>query len=102
MPDTRPDMRQRALFVTRDVKVKRFGRVIRDSVTTVKLFAMPQSSLGGLHPDSHRAMGSIAANIVSRALPSVDYVWSTMVQRHAAPLVASSTECLISGFDFQI
>ena len=83
-------------------KVRRFGRVLHESSTSVKLFPVPPSSLERWHPDSHRAMGSVAVNIDSRALSSAHYARSTMFQRHAALLVASNAECLISGFDFQI
>ena len=85
-----------------DEKVGRFGRILHESATSVKLFPMPLSSLGGWHPDSHRAMGSIAVNIALRALSSVDYARSAMFQRHAALLVANNDACLIFRFDFQI
>ena len=85
-----------------DGKIRRFGRVLHGSATYVKLFPMPLSSLGGWHPDSHPAMGSIAASIASRALYFVYYTRSAMPQRHSALLVASNAACLISGFDFQI
>ena len=49
-----------------DEKIRRFSRVLHESATAVKLFSMPQSTLGGWHPDSHRAMRSIAVNIASR------------------------------------
>ena len=75
---------------------------LHDSGTSVKLFPMPLSSLGGWHRDSHRAMGSIPVGIASRALFSVDYAPSTTFQRHAALLVARNAACLICGFDFQI
>ena len=74
----------------RDEKVRRFGRVHHGSATSVKLFPMPLSSLGGWHPDSHRAMGSIADDIASRALSSIDYARSIMFLRHAALPVASN------------
>ena len=48
-----------------DEKIRSFGRVHYESATSVKPFPMPMSSLGGWHRDSHRAMGSIAVNIVS-------------------------------------
>ena len=48
-----------------DEKLRRFGGVLHESVTAVKLFPMPLSTLGGWRPDSHRAMRSIAVNIAS-------------------------------------
>ena len=83
-------------------KVRRLETVFHESATSVKLFPMSLLSLGGWHPDSHQAMGSIAVNIASRALSSVDESRSAMFQRHAALLVASNAACLIYGFDFQI
>ena len=59
-----------------DERARRFGKaLLHKSAISVKLFPMPLSGLGGWHPDLHRAMGSIAASIASRALFSVDYAW---------------------------
>ena len=63
---------------------------------------MPLSTLGGWHPDSHRAMMPIAVNITSRTLSSMEYASQTLFQRHAALLVANNAVCLISGFNLQI
>ena len=41
-----------------DEKIRRFGRVLQESATAAQLFPMPLSTLGGWHPDSHRAMRS--------------------------------------------
>ena len=49
-----------------DEKTRIFGRVLHESATGVKLFAMPLSTLGGWYPDSHRAMRSVAVNVASR------------------------------------
>ena len=86
----------------RDEKIRRFRRVLHGSVASVKLFPIPLSSLGEWHPDSHRAMGSLAVDIASRALSSVHCTPSTMFKRHAALLVASSAACFNSGFDLKI
>ena len=85
-----------------DEKIGRFGRVLDESATAVKLIPMPLSTLGGWHPDSHRAMRSIAVNTASRTLNSLDYPSQTLFQRHAAVLVANNAVCLISGFDLRI
>ena len=85
-----------------DEKIRTFGRVLHESATSAKLFPLPLSSLGGWNPDSYRAVGSIAVNIASRALSSVDCARGTRFQRHAAHLVARNAACLIFGFDFQI
>ena len=79
-----------------DEKVRRFGRFLHESNTSVKLFPIPLSSLGGWHPDSHLALGPIVVNTASRALSSVDYARNAMFQTHAALLVARTAACLIS------
>ena len=85
-----------------DEKIRRFGRVLRESTTAVKLFPTPLLTLGAWHPDSHRAMRSIAVNIASRTLNSLEYAGQTLFRRHAALLVANIAVCLISGFDLRI
>ena len=85
-----------------DEKIGRFGRVLHKYATAVKLFPMPLSTLGRWHPDAHRAMRSIAANIASRTLNSLEYASQTLFQRHAALLVANNTVFLITGFDLRI
>ena len=82
--------------------IRKFGRVLHGSATAVKLLPLPLSTLGGWHPDSHRAMRSIAVNITSRTLNSLEYASQTFLKRHAALLVASNAVCLISGFDLWI
>ena len=85
-----------------DEKITRFGRVLHESATALKLFLMPLSTPGGWHPDSHRAMRSIAVNNASRTLNSLEYASQTLFQRHTALLVANNAVCLISGFDLWI
>ena len=63
-----------------DGNIRRFRRVLYGSTASVKLFRMPLSSLEGWHPDSHRAMESVAVNIASRALSSVHFAPRTMFQ----------------------
>ena len=50
-----------------DEKIRRFRKVLHASATAVRQFPMPISTLGGWHPDAHRAMGTIAVNIAMRA-----------------------------------
>ena len=85
-----------------DEKIRRFGTVLHESATAAKLLLMPLSTLGGRHPDLHRAVRSIAVNIASRTLNSLEYASQTSFQRHAALLVANNAVCLISGFDLRI
>ena len=49
-----------------DENIRRFRRVLHAFATAAKLFPMPISTLGGWHPDAHRAMGTIAVGIASR------------------------------------
>ena len=55
-----------------DEKITRFGRVLHESATALKPFPMPLSTLGSWHPDSHRAMRSVAVKIASRTLNSLE------------------------------
>ena len=84
---------------TWDEKIGRFGRVLNESAAAVRLFPLHLSILGGWHPDSHRAMRSIAVNIASRTLNSLEYESDTLFQRTAALLVGINDVCLISGPD---
>ena len=77
-----------------DEKIRRFRRVLHAPATPAKLFPMPISTLGGWHPDAHRAMGTIAVNIASRTFSSQHYARATLFQRHAALLVANNAVCL--------
>ena len=85
-----------------DEKRRKFGRVLYESATAVKLFPMHLATLGGRHPDPRRAMRSIAVNIASRTLNSLQYASQALFQRHAALLLANDAVCLISGFDLRI
>ena len=85
-----------------DEKIRRFGRVLRESATAVKLFPMPLSTVGGWHPDSHQTMRSIAVNIASRSLNSPEYASQTLFQRHAALLVDNTAFFHISCFGLRI
>ena len=85
-----------------DEKIRRFGRVLHESATDVKLFPKPLSNLGGWHPNALRAMRSIAVKIASRTLNSLEYASQTLFRRHAALLVANNAVCLISGLDLRI
>ena len=78
------------------------GGVLHASATAAKLFPMPISTLGGWHPDAHRAMGTIAVSIASRTLSSLHCARATLFQRHGALLLANNAVCLMSGFDFEV
>ena len=96
--DNAPNLRKKAW----DEKIRRFDRVLLESGTAVKLFPMPLSTLGGWHPDSHRAKRSVAVNIASRTLNSLEYASHTLLQRHTALLTANNVVCLFSCFDLRI
>ena len=77
--------------------------VLHESATAVKLlFPMSLSTLGGWHPDSHRALRSVAINIASRTLNSLEYASQTLFLRHAALLASNNAVCLITDFDLRI
>ena len=63
---------------------------------------MPISTLGGGHPEAHRAMGILAVDIASRTLSSLNYARATLFQRYAALLVANNAVGLMSDFDFEV
>ena len=85
-----------------DEKVRRLQIVLHASAAAAKLFPMPISTLGGWHPDAHRAVGTFAVGITSSALSSLHYARATLFQGHATLLVANNTVCLMSGFDFEV
>ena len=85
-----------------DEKIRRFRRVLHASAIAVKLFPMQISTFGGWHPDAHRAMGTIAVNIASRPLSSLNYSHATLFQRHAALPEANNAVWLKSGSDFEV
>ena len=49
-------------------KIRRFQGVFHASATAGKPFPISISTVGGRHPDAHRAMRTIAVNIASRTL----------------------------------
>ena len=87
---------------TWDETIRRFRRFLHASATAAKLFSMPISTLGGWHPDAHRAMGTIAVNIAWRTLSSLHYARAKFFQRHAALLAVNNAVRLMSGFDFEV
>ena len=65
----------------------------------ITLTTSAPSTVGGWHPDSQRAMRSIADNIASRTLNSQEYVCQPFFQRHAVLVVENDAVCLIFGFN---
>ena len=79
-------------------KFSRYAGVLETYGTTVHLIPVPISTLGGWHPDSYRAIGSVVSAIASRALSSLNATRSILFQPHAALLAKNNAECLLSGF----
>ena len=63
---------------------------------------IPKSPSRLCHPHAHRAKGTIAVNIASRTLSSLQYACATLFQRHTALFVANNSVCPMSGFDFEL
>ena len=76
----------------------KYSSVLETDGTTVHLIPVPISILGGWHPDSYGAIGSVVSAIASRALSSLYAARSILFQRHAALLVKNNAECPMSGF----
>ena len=68
-------------------KSARYASVLEAYGTTVYLIPVPISTLGGWHPDSYRAMGSVVSLIASRALSCLSAARSILFQRPTALLV---------------
>ena len=68
-------------------KSSRHASVLETDGTAVHLIPVPISTLGGWHPDSYRAIGSVGSAIASRALSSLSAARSILSQRHTALLV---------------
>ena len=62
-----------------------------------KEFPVPISTLGGWHPDAHRALCSVATTIAARGMSTFSAAKSILFQRHAAFLVTNNALCLMSG-----
>ena len=65
-------------------KFARYASVLETYGTTVHLIPGANSTLGGWHPGSYRARGSVVSSITSRAISCLSAVRSILFQRHAA------------------
>ena len=78
-------------------KVSRYAAIVQEAGRSVQLFPVPLSTLGGWHPDAHRALCSVATIIAARGMSTFSSAKSILFQRHAALLVTNNALCLMSG-----
>ena len=71
--------------------------MVHEAERDVQLLPVPISTLGGWHPDAHRALCSVATVIAARGMSNFSSVKSILFQRHAALLVTNNARCLVSG-----
>ena len=80
-------------------KVSRYSGMLKESGTRFKLLPVPLSTLGGWHPNAHRALCSVASTIAARGLSTFSRAKSILFKRHAALLVTNNALCLMSGHE---
>ena len=78
-------------------KVSMYARMAQEVERSVQLLPVSLSTLGGWHPDAHRALCSLAFAIAARGIPIFGSAKSILFQRQAALLVTINALCLISG-----
>ena len=78
-------------------KVSRYASMLQAAGSRFNLPPVPLSTLGGLHPDAHKALCSVASTIAARGLSTFSRARSILFQRHAALLVTNNALCLMSG-----
>ena len=75
-------------------KVSRYASMLQAAGTGFSLLPVPLSTLGGWHPDAHKALCSLASTIAARGLSTFSRARSILFQRHAALLVTN--KCSLS------
>ena len=83
-------------------KVSRYASMHQAAGTGFNLLPVPLSTLGGWHPDAHKALCSVASTIAARGLSTFSRARSILFQRHAALLVTNNALCLMSGLTSDI
>ena len=78
-------------------KVSMYAAMVHEAGRSVQLLPVPISTLGGSHPDAHRALCSVATTIAARGMSTFSSAKSISFQRHAALLATNNALCLISG-----
>ena len=88
----------REIPICRNVgKVSRYATMVHEAGRSVQLLPVPVSTLGGWHPDAHRALCSVATTIAARGMSTFSSAKSILFQRHAALHVTNNALCLMSG-----
>ena len=78
-------------------KVSRYESMHQTAGTRFNLLPVPLSTLGGWHPDPHKALCTVASTIAARRLSTFSRARRILFQRHAALLVTNSALCLMPG-----
>ena len=78
-------------------KVSRYSGMVHEAGRSVQLLPVPISTLGGWHPDAHRALCSVARAIAARGMSTFNSAKGILFQRHAALLVTNNALYLMSG-----
>ena len=78
-------------------KVSRYSGMLQAAGTRFNLLPVPLSTIGGWHPDAHRALCSVANTIAARGLSTFSRARGILFQRHAALLVTNNALRLMSG-----
>ena len=78
-------------------KVSRYAAMVHEAGRSVQLLPVPIFTLGGWHPDAHRALCSVATTIAAHGMSTFSSAKSILFQRHAALLVTNNALCLMSG-----
>ena len=71
--------------------------MVHEAGRSVQLLLVRISTLGGWHPDAHRALCSVATAIAARGMSTFSSAKSILFQRHAALLVTNNALCLMSN-----
>ena len=78
-------------------KISRYASMLQAAGTQFNLLPVPLSTLGGWHPDTHKALCSVASTIPARGLSTFSRARGILFQHHAALLVTNNALCLMSG-----
>ena len=77
------------LKAARAGKDSRYAAMVHEAGRSVQLLPVPISTLGGWHPDAHRAVCSVATTIAARGMSTFSSAKRILFQRHAALLVTN-------------
>ena len=82
-----PQCPLRPLNQAKNVKERRFARLVQDTGPGNRLVQIPISTFDGWHPDVHSFMCSLADSVESREIFERRVVREALFRRHAARLV---------------